>query len=132
MSDSISRLERNGHFGPFAVALGQRLFLTAQTPDPGSLVLPQDRIIPFLGGAGSLVRSSTLPDNKGVVVALGGAPVELVIATDVSLNFLQVAPDPMFVFRVYEKMALRIKETDAIVALVPLGAAPPLAAGPYG
>src|ERR1700687_4066015 len=118
VSDSIGKLEGNGHFGPFAVALGQKLFLAAQTPNHGSLVLPQDRIIPFLGG-GPLLRSSTLPDNKGVVVALGGAPVELVIATDVSLNFLQVAPDPMFVFRVYEKMALRMKGSDAIVALVP-------------
>lgn len=133
VSDSIGKLEGNGHFGPFAVALGQKLFLAAQTPNR-SLVLPQDRIIPFLGG-GPLLRSSTLPDNKGVVVALGGAPVELVIATDVSLNFLQVAPDPMFVFRVYEKMALRIKESDAIVALVPpaapaAGAGAAAAAGP--
>jgi uncharacterized linocin/CFP29 family protein len=123
VSAAIGKLEGKGQFGPFAVALGQELFLAAQTPNRGSLVLPQDRIIPFLGG-GPLLRSSTLPDNKGVVVALGGAPVELVIATDVSVNFLQVAPDPMFVFRVYEKMALRIKETDAIVALVPPAAEP--------
>jgi uncharacterized linocin/CFP29 family protein len=123
VSNSIGKLEGNGHFGPFAVALGQKLFRAAQTPNRGSLVLPQDRIIPFLGG-GSLLRSSTLPDNKGVVVALGGAPVELVIATDISLNFLQVTTDPMFVFRVYEKMALRIKESDAIVALVPPAAKP--------
>jgi uncharacterized linocin/CFP29 family protein len=123
VSKAIGDLEGDGQFGPFAVALGQELFLAAQTPNEGSLVLPQDRIIPFLGG-GSLLRSSTLHDYKGVVVALGGAPVELVIATDVSLNFLQVAPDPMFVFRVYEKMVLRIKEPDAIVALVPPAAGP--------
>jgi hypothetical protein len=45
---------------------------------------------------------------------------------------LQVTPDPMFVFRVYEKMVLRIKEPDAIVALVPPAAGPagpPAAAG---
>jgi uncharacterized linocin/CFP29 family protein len=133
VSEAIGRLEANGHFGPFAVALGQQLFLAAQTPNRRSLVLPQDRIIPFLGGGGSLVRSSTLPPDKGVVVALGGAPVELVIATDVSLNFLQVTPDPMFVFRVYEKMVLRIKEPGAIVALVSPAAGPaaaPAGAGP--
>jgi uncharacterized linocin/CFP29 family protein len=135
VSDAIGVLEANGHFGPFAVALGQALFMAAQTPNPGSLVLPQDRIIPFLGGGGSLVRSSTLPADNGVVVALGGAPVELVIATDVSLNFLQVTTDPKFVFRVYEKMALRIKESDAIVALVPPVAGPaaaPAAGAPAG
>ncbi len=73
--------------------LGQQLFLVAQTPDPQSLVLPQDRIIPFLGG-GPLLRSSTLDEADGftgVVVALGGAPIELVVASDISLQFLQVS-----------------------------------------
>lgn len=116
VSQAIGDLEASGHFGPFAVVLDQKFFLVAQTPDPGSLVLPQDRIIPFLGG-GLLLRSGTLPDDKGVVVALGGAPVELVVATDVTLQFLQVTADPSFVFRVMEKMVLRIKESDAIVRL---------------
>jgi len=117
ISEAIGILEAGGHFGPFAVALDQNLFLTAQTPDPRSLVLPQDRIVPFLGG-GPLVRSTTLPAKSGVVVALGGAPVELVVATDVSLGFLQITTDPKFVFRVFEKIALRIKQADAIVRLV--------------
>jgi uncharacterized linocin/CFP29 family protein len=119
VSEAIGVLERNGHFGPFAVVLGQRLFLIAQTPDVGSLVMPQDRIIPFLGG-GSLLRSSTLDDlneYSGVVVALGGAPVELVVATDICLQFLQVTTEPVFIFRVCEKIALRIREPDAIVQL---------------
>jgi hypothetical protein len=116
VSDAIGQLEGHGRFGPFAVVLGQHLFLIAQTPNVGSLVLPQDRIIPFLGG-GSLLRSSTLGTNSGVVVALGGAPVELVLGTDVSLQFLQITSRPSFLFRVREKLALRIKEVDAIVRL---------------
>jgi uncharacterized linocin/CFP29 family protein len=119
VSRAIGILERRGHFGPFAVVLGQELFLIAQTPDVGSLVLPQDRIIPFLGG-GPLLRSSTLDAMRGftgLVVALGGAPVELVVATDLSLQFLQVTNEPAFIFRVYEKIALRIKEPRAIVQL---------------
>ena len=122
VSSAIGRLEGDGHFGPFAVILGQRLFLAAQTPDPASLVLPQDRIIPFLGG-GPLLRSSTLDEFNqfsGVVVALGGAPVELVVATDVCLQFLQLTVDPAFFFRVSEKIALRIREPDAIVQLYTL------------
>jgi len=55
-----------------------------------------------------------------VVVALGGAPVEVVVATDMSIAFLQVTTDPMFVFRVFEKVVLRIKEPDAIVSLKPV------------
>jgi uncharacterized linocin/CFP29 family protein len=119
VSEAIGLLERNGHFGPFAVVLDQRLFLIAQTPDLDGYVLPQDRIIPFLGG-GSLLRSSTL-DNPhiftGLVLALGAAPFELVVATDMSVQFLQVTAEPEFLFRVRERIALRIKDTGAIVQL---------------
>ena len=79
------------------------------------MVLPQDRIIPFLGG-GSFLRSTTLPGNRGVVVALGGTPVELVFASDLHLQFLQRAADGEFLFRLSEKMALRVKE-PAIITL---------------
>jgi uncharacterized linocin/CFP29 family protein len=119
ISQAIGQLEQRGQFGPFAAVLGQQLFLAAQTPDPQSLVLPQDRIIPFLGG-GPLLRSSTLDERDGytgVVVALGGAPLELVVASDISLQFLQVSADPAFLFRLSEKIALRIRESDAIVQL---------------
>ena len=116
VSRAIGHLEANGHFGPFAVVLDQALFTIAQTPDPNSLVLPQDRIIPFLSG-GSLLRSSTLPMGSGVVVALGGAPVELVVAKDMCLEFLQLTHEPEFIFRVCEKMVLRIKQPTAIITL---------------
>jgi hypothetical protein len=52
-----------------------------------------------------------------LVIALSGAPVDLVVATDISASFLQVTPDPWFVFRVYEKIVLRIKQPEAIVRL---------------
>ena len=100
---AIGDLEGSGHFGPFAVVLSQDLFSTVQTPvhvasilardgHTGPSSVPQDRIVPFLGG-GPLLRSSTLLADYGVVVALGGAPIELVVATDMSLQFLQVT-DP--------------------------------------
>jgi uncharacterized linocin/CFP29 family protein len=119
VSDAIGSLEDHGQFGPFAAVLGQQLFVVAQAPNKESLVLPQDRIIPLLGG-GSLLRSSTLDDwggYSGVVVALGGGPVELVVATDLSVQFLQVTEQPLFVFRVRESIALRIKEDEAIIRL---------------
>jgi uncharacterized linocin/CFP29 family protein len=116
VSLAIGNLEANGQFGPFAVVLGQGLFVVAETPEPNSMVLPQDRIIPFLGG-GSFLRSTTLPVGNGVVVALGGAPVELVFASDLHLHFLQQTADAEYLFRVSEKMALRIKEPPAIITL---------------
>jgi uncharacterized linocin/CFP29 family protein len=126
VTDSISQLERLGHFGPFTVVLSQDLFSLAQKPlnildngpssTNGPSFVPQNRILPFLGG-GSLLRSSALPDNKGLVVALGGAPIELVVATDISLEFLQVTEHPYFIFRVFEKIVLLIKELDAVIEL---------------
>jgi uncharacterized linocin/CFP29 family protein len=116
ISEAIGKLESQGHLGPFACVLDQAFFNLAQTPHPGSLVLPQDRILPFLGG-GPLLRSSTLAPNSGVVVALGGAPVDLVLAKDISVSFLQVTLEPRYVFRVYEKLTLRIKEQTSIVRL---------------
>jgi uncharacterized linocin/CFP29 family protein len=117
VSEAIGELEEKGYFGPFAVVLGQQFFLDVQTPTIG-LVLPQDRIIPFLGG-GPLFRSTTLKPEQGIVVALGGSPVELVISKDVSLQFLTVTDHPHYHFRVYEKMALRIKASQAMRRLVP-------------
>ena len=116
VSRAIANLEANGHFGPFAIVLDQALFAVAQSPDPNSLVLPQDRIIPFLSG-GPLLRSSTLPTGRGVVVALGGAPVELVVAKDMCVEFLQLTHEPEFIFRVCEKIVLRIKQPAAIITL---------------
>jgi uncharacterized linocin/CFP29 family protein len=131
VSACIGDLEAAAHFGPFAVVFGHDFFTAVQSPDKSSLVLPQDRIIPFLGG-GPLLRSSTLPKDAGVVVALGAAPVELVVATDVSLNFLQVTADPQFVFRVYEKLVLRIKEEAAIKVIRVKGDKTPYKPGEVG
>jgi len=118
VTDAVSKLESKGHFGPFAVALGQDFFGYAQLPNPAHpQVTPQEQIVPLLGG-GSLVRCSAIPHNRGVVVALGGEPIELVIATDVSAQFLLLNDQPIYVFRVYEKLVLRIKSNDAVVTLV--------------
>jgi len=115
VSGAIGQLENNFHLGPFACVLDHEYFHAVQTPN-ASLVLPQDRILPFLGG-GALLRSSVLPAQTGLVIALGGAPIDLVVATDISVAFLQVTADPYFVFRVYEKIVLRIKQPEAIARL---------------
>jgi hypothetical protein len=60
------------------------------------------------------MRSGTLPSQKGVVVALGGQPIELVLARDIDIAFLQVTLEPRYVLRVFERFVLRIKELDAV------------------
>jgi hypothetical protein len=93
------------------------VFEAVHTP-AGSLVLPRDRILPFLGGD-YLRRSNTIPNGYGVVIALGGDPVEIVVASDISLQYLQRTPEPKYLFRVSEKIALRVKEWDAVAIIHP-------------
>jgi len=113
---AIQKLEDNGHYGPFACVLGNGFFLDANTPSH-SLVLPSDRITPFLNGP--LLRSSTLAPASGLVFALAGDPVDLVVATDITVKFLQLSVEPRYVFRVYERIAVRIKQPGAICRLMP-------------
>jgi hypothetical protein len=115
--DAVQKLESRGHFGPFAAVLGHQLFRDATRPTSGSLVLPSDRFVPFLNG-GPLNRSSTLPDTQGLIIALGGAPVELVLGHDMDVQCLQVNLEPRYVLRVYERFVLRIKELDAVCKIV--------------
>lgn len=116
--DAIQQLEAQGHYGPFACVLGNALFLDANTPSR-SLVLPSDRITPFLNGP--LLRSSTVPAETGIVVALAGDPIDLVVATDMTVKFLQLSVEPRYVFRVYERIALRVKQPGAVCRLVRAG-----------
>lgn len=114
VADGISRLESYGHLSPFALILGRKLFVTAHTPDKNSLVLPADRIKPLLDGP--LLRSSTIPEHQGVLVSLASDLVDLVIAKDMSAKYLQATLEPRYVFRVSERITLRVKQPRAIIA----------------
>lgn len=118
---AIGALDNGGFSGPYACALDQGAFDAICTPLP-TLVLPRDRILPFLQG-GSLVRASTIPPRflgvRGAVIALSGSPIEIVVAADMTVNYLQTtgASDPRCVFRVSERVALRVKERRAIAII---------------
>lgn len=109
---SIQELEGLGYYGPFACLLGHTLYEAANTPNPGSLVLPSDRIIPFLEG-GPLRRSSVVPEGQGVVLALAGSPIDLVVARDVHLKYIQLSIEPRYVLRISERFVLRMKQPRA-------------------
>jgi uncharacterized linocin/CFP29 family protein len=121
----IAMLEDQGYLAPYALALGDDLFVTAETPDKDSLVLPSDRIRPLIEGP--LVRTGTLPSQAGVLVSLPSLLVEIVVATDIGVRFLQVTPEPKYVFRVSERFVLRIKDPGAIL---PIPTPPPAKSKP--
>jgi uncharacterized linocin/CFP29 family protein len=131
LAEAIGMLENKGHLGPFALVLGRNLFIIAHTPNDQSLVLPADRINPLLNGP--LLRSSTIdlldisPEesnsikevNRGVLVSLAGNPIDLVVARDISVQFLQITTEPRYVYRVSQRFTLRIKQVNSIIAILP-------------
>ena len=111
---SINELDAAGQLGPYACVLSPDLFAAVCTPND-ALVLPRDRILPFLQGP--LLRSSAIKNSYGLVVALSANPIELVVASDIHVKYLQTTEQPRFVFQVSQRIALRIKESEAIAVL---------------
>lgn len=111
---AIDELDSSGQLGPYACVLSPALFEAICTPND-SLVLPRDRILPFLQGP--LLRSSALASPTGIVIALSASPIELVVASDIHLKYLQTTEQPRLAFEVSERVALRIKESAAIALL---------------
>lgn len=111
---SINALDAAGQLGPYACVLSPALFEAICTPNE-ALVLPRDRILPFLQGP--LLRSSAIQDAYGVVIALSANPIELVVSSDIHVKYLQTTEQPRLVFQVSERVALRIKESEAIAIL---------------
>lgn len=52
------------------------------------------------------------------MVALSGSPIDLVVATDLDVQFVQLTLEPRYVLRVSERFVLRMKEPDAVCRLV--------------
>jgi hypothetical protein len=111
---AVTELEAAGHNRPFACVLGQTAYADLHNPTD-AMILPRDRVVPFLEGP--LLRSSTLPADGGVVVALGGSPMEVVVSSELHVRFLQITVDPLFVFRISERIALRVTDWSAIASL---------------
>ena len=105
---AIGRLEDASNPGPFACVLGSKLFNRVHEPSQ-SLVLPADRITPQLKG-GPLLRSGMMEDETGVVVSLAANAVDIVVGTPPTAQFLQRREDARFMFRVYTRFVLRIRD----------------------
>jgi hypothetical protein len=105
---AIGRLENALNPGPFACVLGNTLFDKAHEPSQ-SLVLPADRIKPLLK-EGPLLRSGKMDPDTGIVVSLAGGAVDIVIGTPPTVQFLQRKENARFLFRVYERFVLRIRD----------------------
>jgi uncharacterized linocin/CFP29 family protein len=131
--DAINSLENNGYVAPYVCVFGRIPFQEAFTPINNSTVLPRDRIEPLIGR--ELVHASGIdippykpapPDNpdrevwprRGVLLSMANEPIDLALAAEATLEFRQVNLDGKYVFSVFERFALRIKDIQAIVPLM--------------
>ncbi|MDW6025078.1 encapsulin [Mesorhizobium sp. BAC0120] len=108
--NAVGLLEDRFNPGPFACILGNRLFEEVHRPTP-NLVLPADRITPMLKG-GFLLRSGQMDAGTGVVVSQAGDTIDVVVGTDPVVQFLQRTGQARFLFRVYERFVLRIRDQN--------------------
>jgi hypothetical protein len=123
--EAVLRLETRGYFTAYQLVLGETLWQELHRPTGGSMVLPRDRIEPTLMG-GSFYRTTTLPDGEALLASLDGPTFDCVIAGDPAqhprFEFLRVQPGPnqeeLYVFRVRERFAPRVRENRAIVRLL--------------
>lgn len=105
---AMTRLEESSHPGPFACILGNDLYEAVHDPS-ASLVLPADRITPVLRG-GQLLRSGKVEAGTGVLVSLAGNAIDIVLGKPPTVQFLQRTAEAKYLFRVYLRFALRIRD----------------------
>ena len=64
------------------------------------------------------VFATATDPGLGVLVSVGGNSVDLAVGVDATTAFTQVDSQGQYQFRVYERLALRIKDSAAVEVLV--------------
>ena len=113
--EGYSLLQQQGHNGPYALALRSEMYADTFASLPTSLVMPADRITPLVSLG--MFGTGMLPPSTGVLVSVGGNTMDLVVGIEPITEFLQVSTEGLYRFRVFERFALRVKDTSAIVRL---------------
>ena len=115
---------QQAHYGPYALVLNYIPYADTYAPLPVTLIMPADRIKPLVTagfyGTGTLpgdVKNSKKIKPTGILISLGGNTVDLVVGMDAITEFLQDDTDGRARFRVYERFALRLKDTSAVMRL---------------
>lgn len=112
--DATERLQRAGHFGPYAVVLSPRLFALLHRIYEKTGVLEIQNLRDLVGGG--VHPSNQIRGDLGVVVSMGAENLDLAVALDMTVAYL--GPSRMnHPFRVLEALLPRIKHADAICTM---------------
>lgn len=114
------------HYGRDALVLPTNPFADTWAPLKTTLIMPADRIKGLVGDR--FYGTSTLPNDfnysnrlfpvpQGLLVALDGNTMDLVMGMDATTAFMQVDGEGLYRFRVFERFALRLKDPKAVVRL---------------
>jgi cell division septum initiation protein DivIVA len=130
---AINSLEERGYVGPYVCVFGRRPFEAAHESIRNSTALPRDRIEPLIGR--ELLHASAIDvppykfelydsrldtedwRSRGVLISMADEPIDLALAAEAAPEFRQVNLEGRYVFSVFERFTLRIKDVKAIVPL---------------
>jgi uncharacterized linocin/CFP29 family protein len=130
---AINSLEANGYSAPYICVFGRNPFQAAYKPINNSTVLPRDRIEPLIGR--EILHASGIDlhphkrdryhlrlgqgnwQSRGVLLSMADEPIDLALAAEATPEFRHVDVDGKYVFSVFERFALRIKDANALVPL---------------
>ena len=100
--------------GPYAVALNNTKYAETYSSQDNTFVYAAEVIKPL--ATGGYFSTNALPENFGVVVALGGT-MERVAGVEPYTQYTQMDDDGFYHFRVYECFALNLMLRDSVFAL---------------
>ena len=120
VANGYARLQGKGHYGPYALVLQTvpyaDLFapvLTNGMQVVNALAIVADRVKPLV--TAGLYGTGTLPPLTGILVSIGGNTMDRVVAVDAVTEFEQTDNRGRYLFRVYERVALRFKDTSGVI-----------------
>ncbi len=115
VTEGLSLLVAKGQAPPYALFLPTRAYADTYSP-PGdeSLVTTADRIKPLVEGG--FYGTGTLPEERGLLVALGGEPTTLFVGREIVTEFVRMEGSEYF-FRVVERVQFVARDPRAFVLI---------------
>lgn len=115
VAEAYSKLQSQGHYGPYALVLEKDVWADSFAPLPTTLILTADRIIPIV--TAGFYGTGTLPPLTGLLMDLGGNSMDLAVGMDAMTAYLQPDAQRLDQFSVFERFTLRLKDKSALVKL---------------
>ena len=115
VADGIAKLVGKAQAKPYALILPERIYANTFAP-PGdqSLVTVAEMIEPLVEGG--FYGTATLPEDRGLLVALGGDPIKLYVGHEAAAEFIRQDKQTVF-FRVMERVQFVTRDPRALVRL---------------